>query len=46
VPKITASADANPSAYKGINGFMAALPQIKVFKPNKAADAKLYEDLK
>jgi len=30
---------------EGILLFIAALPHVKVFKPNKAADAKLYEDL-
>jgi sugar fermentation stimulation protein A len=31
---------------EGILLFIAALPHVKMFKPNKAADAKLYEDLK
>jgi len=31
---------------EGILLFIAALPHVKVFKPNKAADVKLYQDLK
>ncbi len=31
---------------EGILLFIAALPNVKVFKPNKAADVLLYEDLK